>query len=439
MRILIAGGGEVGFLVASELHREHDVIVIDCDASACARLQEMDVKVRQGNAANAQLLIDAGIKDADIVLAMTGDDEVNILICIIASRLGIRQTMARVSNPEYIDQPVQERKEIGVGYMICPELVMAEEMARALYFPSMLMNRELANGETDLIELKVTRDMPLIGKLEGISLPENCSIIAVNRTGEILPSQEINSLLPEDRVIMICESHALPDLKSMLHDGSGSYKALIVGGGMVGFYLASRLEAMGFNVRLIETSTDRCREISDKLTHTMILNGDGTDISLLTEEGAGEMDAVFAVTGLDEKNLLCSLLARQLGAKKIFSRVNRNTYIKLFELVGVDRAISPGQVATDAVLRRVIEGEDMITLSGERIGLMDFIAKDGAKIIGKKLSQELPKDAVPGLIMRNGRSVTPDSEFRIEEGDRVFVISMTPSVSKVRKLFVPFP
>lgn len=422
--------------MASELYREHDVIVIDCDTLAYNRLSEMDVKVLKGNAANANLLIEAGIKEADMVLAVTGDDEVNILICIIASRLGVGQTVARVSNPEYIDRPVQDRREIGVNYMICPELVMAEEMVRALYFPSMLMNRELAGGEAGIIELKVSKDMPIIGNVAGTNLPENCSIIAVNRTGEISLPQEVENLLPDDRVIMICDPKSLPDLKSMLHDDSGSCKALIVGGGTVGFYLASRLEDMGFKVKLIEKSTDRCREISDKLTDTMILNGDGADISLLTEEGAGEMDAVFAVTGKDEKNLLCSLLARQLGAKKIFSRVNKSDYIKLFELVGVDRAISPGQVATDAVLRRVIEGEEMITFSGEKVGLMDFIANGGAKIIGKRLSEELPKDAVPGLILRNGKPVMPDDEFRVEEGDRVFVISMTPSATKVKKLFV---
>jgi trk system potassium uptake protein TrkA len=436
MRILIAGGGEVGSLVASELHRQHDVIVIDCDTSAYNRLQEMDVKALKGNAANAQLLIEAGIKEADMVLAVTGDDEVNILICITASRLGVGQTVARVSNPEYIDRPVRERKEIGVSYMICPELVMAEEMVKALYFPSMLMNRELAGGEAGIIELKIGKDMPLIGIVEGTNLPENCSIIAINRAGEISLPQDVKSLLPDDRVMMICDPKSLPDLKSMLHDDCGSRKALIVGGGTVGLYLASSLETMGFEVKLMEKSTDRCREISDKLTNTMILSGDGTDISLLTEEGAGEMDAVFAVTGKDEKNLLCSLLARQLGARKIFSRVNRSAYIKLFELVGVDRAISPGQVATDAVLRRVIEGEEMIPLGGERVGLMDFIASNGAKIIGKKLYQELPRDAVPGLIMRNGKPVMPDSEFRIEEGDRVFVISMRPTATKVKKLFV---
>jgi trk system potassium uptake protein TrkA len=168
----------------------------------------------------------------------------------------------------------------------------------------------------------------------------------------------------------------------------------------------------------------------------MILNGDGTDISLLKEEGAGDMDVVFAVTGKDEKNLLCSLLARQLGSKKIFSRVNRSSFIKLFELVGVDRAVSPGQVATDAVLRRIIGEGEAITLSGEKVELVDFVAKDGARIIGRKLSKELPKDAVPGLILRNGKPVMPDSELKVEEGDRVFVMSMASSVSKVKKLFV---
>src|SRR5512136_292431 len=181
MRILITGAGEVGFLVASELYADHDVTVIDKDPSACARLQEMDAKVLQGNAANARLLIRAGVKKADIVLAVTGNDEVNVITCIIASHLGVRQTIARVSNPEYIDQPVQDRKEIGISYMICPELAMAEDMARALSFSSLLMNRDLGRGLVDLIEFKVREEMALQGALEDVSLPQSCKIVAINR------------------------------------------------------------------------------------------------------------------------------------------------------------------------------------------------------------------------------------------------------------------
>ncbi|MDM7939660.1 MAG: Trk system potassium transporter TrkA [Methanothrix sp.] len=435
MRILITGAGEVGFLVASELYADHDVTVIDKDPVACSRLQEMDVKILMGNAANARLLIEAGVKKADIVVAVTGNDEVNVITCIIASHLGVPQTIARVSNPEYIDQPVQDRKEIGISYMICPELAMAEEMARALYFSSMLMNKELAAGKVELIEFKVTPEMKIHGPIQNANLPENCKIVALNRAGEISIPDEDEQIQVGDHLMLLCDSRVLPDLRIMLHEAQTSQKVMIVGGGMVGFYLASRLERMGVDIKLIELDTERCAEIAETLSSTMILNGDGTDLALLREEGAGRMDVVYAVTGLDEKNLLCSLLVKQLGAKKILSRANRSVYIKLFEMVGIDRAVSPGQVTADAVLQRVIGGEEVITLSDERMELVDFIAKAGNKIIGKSITKELPKDSMVGLVLRDGNPMTPDDSFKVKEGDRVFVMSMPNVVSKVKKLF----
>ncbi len=437
MHILITGAGEVGFLVANELYSEHDVTIIDKDQLACSRLSEIDVQVLLGNAANARVLMAAGIKKADIVLAVTGNDEVNVITCIIASHFGVKQTIARISNPEYIDRPVQDRKEIGISYMICPELAMAEDLARTLYFPSMLMNRELAGGKVELIEFKVTEDMPLKGSIEALNLPGNCKIVAINRAGDIFVPGKDEQIMEIDHLLLLCDSKALPTLRTWLHETSGSHKALIVGGGMVGFYLASRLEKMGFDIKLIEINSDRCREVADKLARTMILCGDGTDISLLKDEGAGDVDVVFAVTGVDEKNLLCSLLARQLGAKKIISRVNRSVYIKLFEMVGVDRAVSPGQVTADVVLQRVIGGEEVITLSDERMELIDFIAKEGSKIIGKVLSKELPKEAIVGMVLRDDKSIVPENGFKIEKGDRVFIMSMPHEVSKVKKLFAP--
>ena len=436
MRILITGAGEVGILVASELYMDHDVTVIDRDPLACARLQDMDVKTLQGNAASARLLIEAGVKNTDLVLAVTGNDEVNVITCIIASHLGVRQTIARVSNPEYVDRPVQDRKEIGISYMICPELAMAEDMARSLYFTSMLMNRELAKGLVELIEFKVTKEMNIKGHIQDISFPKNCNIIAINRAGEIFIPKKDDRVLINDHLMLLCDSKALPNLRMMLQDTQTTHKIMIVGGGMVGFYLARRLETMGLDIKLIELNAERCAEIAEKLSDTMILNGDGSDISLLREENAGNMDVVFAVTGLDEKNLLCALLAKQLGAKKILSRVNRNVYIKLFEMVGVDRAVSPGQVTADAVLQRVIGGEEVITLSDERMELVDFIVRPGAKIVGKNISKELPRDSQVGMILRHDSPIVPEKDFKIEVGDRVFVMSMPEVVTKVKMLFV---
>jgi len=436
MRILITGAGEVGFLIASELHHDHDVTVIDRDDAACARLQDMDVKVLQGNSANARLLHEAGVKKADIVVAVTGNDEVNVITCIIASHLGVSQTIARVSNPEYIDQPVQDRKEIGISYMICPELAMAEDMARALSFSSLLMNRELGKGLVDLIEFKVREEMNLQGPLEDASLPKSCKIVAINRAGEIFIPRREDAVEIDDHLMMLCDSRVLSDVRQMLHETSDPHKAMIVGGGMVGFYLAKRLEKMGLQVKLIEQNADRCAEIAEDLTDTMILNGDGSDLGLLREEEAGKMDVVFAVTGQDDKNLLCSLLAKQLGAGKILSRVNRSTYIKLFEMVGVDRAVSPGQVTADVVLQRVIGGEEVITLSDERMELMDFVVRPKARIIGKLLSKELPKDSMVGLVIRGGVPMVPGEDFKATVGDRIFVMSMPEVVSKVKKEFV---
>jgi trk system potassium uptake protein len=435
MRIVIAGAGEVGFLVASELHGEHDITIVDKDANACARLEGMDVKVLQGNAANAQLLIQAGVRDADIVLAVTGNDEVNIITCIIAGHIGVKQTIARVSNPEYTDQPVKHRKQIGISYMICPELVMAEELARTLYFPSMLMNRQMEGGKVELIEFKVGEDMPLRGHVRDIKLPDKCKIMAMNRAGEISLPESNGEVRTGDHLIVICEADALPKLRRMLHEDASSHKVMIVGGGMVGFYLASRLEKMGFDLKLIEINKDRCKDISEKLSDTMILNGDGTDISLLKEENVSDMDVVFAVTGVDEKNLLTSLLARQLCANKIIARVNKNSYIHLFEMVGVDRAVSPGQVTGDSVLQLTIGVEDVVTLRDEKIELIDFAAKKKSKILGKSPLKEMPKESVAGMILRKGQPIVPTEDTKVEEGDRVFVLALQPAISKVKKLF----
>ncbi|MDD1750537.1 MAG: Trk system potassium transporter TrkA [Methanothrix sp.] len=435
MRILISGAGEVGFLIANELYADHDVTVIDKDPAACARLRNMDVKILQGNSANALLLQEAGINKADIVVAVTGNDEANVITCIIASRLGVGQTIARVSNPEYVKRPVQDRKEIGISDMICPELVMAEDLARSLYFPSMLMNRDLANGLVELIEFKATHEMNILGPLKNISLPKRCNIVAINRTGEISIPKKEDIVQLNDRLMLLCDSKILPSLKQMLHKSQSSPKVMIVGGGKVGFYLANRMETMGVDVKLIEQNIERCNEIADRLSNTMILNGDGSDLALLREEEAGKMDVVFAVTGQDDKNLLCSLLVKQLGAKKILSRVNRSVYIKLFEMVGVDRAVSPGQVTADAVLQKVIGGEEVITLSDERVKLVDYIVRPGEKIIGNIISRELPKDSLAGMAIRDGIPIVPAKDFEAVVGDHIFVMSMPDVVSKVKKLF----
>lgn len=435
MRVLITGAGEVGHRLAEAMVADHDVTVIDKDIAALSRFEGMDLKPRVGNAANARLLEELGIKDMDLVLAVTGSDEINIITCIIASRMGVNHTIARVRNPEYIDRPVKPLRELGIEYMICPELVMVEDLASTISFPAALMNRKLAGGMLGLIELKVREGMPLVGQVRDLRIPEGSKIVAVKSNGKVRLGDPNITIKPNDHVTMLIDPKAITDLRQSLHEETRDENVVIVGGGFVGFYLAKQLEDMGIDLKLIEIDNQRCREISMYLSDTMILNGDGTDISLLTEEGVGDADVVFAVTGIDEKNLLSSLLSKQLGAKKIISRVNRSYYVKLFERVGIDRAVSPGQVTADAVLWLAMGSEEMVTLSDEGMTLMDFVVKANSRLAGRHIMKELPAGAIAGMILRNGHPLVPDEHTILEVGDRVFVVAYQSSISRIKRIF----
>ena len=435
MQIFITGAGDVGYHLARELSQDYDVTVIDQKSRACERLEEIDVRVLQGNAANAQLLVEAGIEDADIVVAVTGNDEVNMITCISASHLGVERTIARVSNSDYIDQPMKDRKNIGIGLMICPELVMAERIVKELYFPSMVERRRLAGGKAELIELAVGEEVPLAGPISKIDLPENCRIAAIKRGEEILIARKEESIRAGDRLILTCEAKSVPKLRKIIHEDTASHKVMIVGGGVVGFYLAKWLEKMDFDLKLVEIDNDRCQELAEELPDTLILNGDGTDISLIKAENVGSMDAVFSVTGFDEKNLLCSLLAKQLGADKIVARVDRSDYIDLFEMVGVDHAISPGRVTVDAVLKLIRGGDEAISSGKEEAEILELRAEKEAKILGKNAAEKMPKGTILGTIMRGSQPIIPTLDTEVKEGDRIFVLALPKASPKVKALF----
>jgi len=435
MQILITGAGEVGSHLAKALSDVNDVTIIDRDKSSCARLEGMDVKVIQGNAANAQLLIGAGIKNVDIVVAVTGNDEVNIITCIIANHLGAKKTIARVSNSDYIDKPMKHRRQVGIGLMICPELVMAEKIVTSLYFPSMIESRQMGGGRVELIELEVRKDMPLAGPIGNFAIPEGCALAAVNRSGEILMPRVVETIVPKDRLILICESKSVPKLRRVIHQETATHKVMIVGGGVVGFYLAKWLERMDFALKMVEIDNKRCQQLAEDLPETLILNGDGTDISLLKSESVGSMDVVFSVTGIDEKNLLCSLLAKQLGAKKIVARVDRSDYIELFEMVGPDIAISPGRVTVEAVLKLLMGGGDIITTGKRWAEILELKAKKDAKILGKKAAEKMPNGAVLGMILRGNQVIVPAPESEVKEGDLVFILALPQALDRTRSLF----
>lgn len=441
MKVIIIGAGEVGFHVAKTLCRNNDVVVIEENEEACRRAGQLDVQVIQGNGADVKLLNKAGIEKAELVVAVTGVDEINIVACMASKLLNSRvKTVARVSNPDYIDRPVSVREKVGMDAMICPELSLASEINQILSIPEAVNVEDFVGGKVKMMEFKVGERNPLVGKkLSESNLPKCCIMSAIFRGSELMIPRGDDTIMLNDRVVFVGKPEAVVDTKKLFNEHEKrSEKIAVVGGGKVGYYLINLLDKTDFDLTLIELDKKKCDELAQALPDVLVLNGDGTDVALMKEESIGSMDAVVAVTNSDEKNLLCSLLAKRLGAKKAIARADRPDYAELFEMVGVDVAISPIQATVNEVLKFTmgIGIESLVTVEGEKGKIIEITAKKGSKIIDKKLKDvKFPRGAIVSAIVRGGEVIIPDGNSMIQPDDKVVIFTLPAAISAVEGLF----
>ena len=443
MKIIIIGAGEVGYHIAKSLYQTNDVIIVDLNEDACDRADELDVHVIHGNGANVSILHDV-LEDADLLVAVTGSDEVNIVSCM-ACKLIVEdkdklKTVARVSNPDYIDKPVAKRPQIGIDLMICPELSLASEVAQILAIPSAIDAEFFAGGKVEMMEFVVPEDHSLVGKqMQDMRLANCCIVSALFRDAEVIIPHGEDTIEGNDHLVVIGKPASMKEVRDMFGEKAGKRsKVMIIGGGVVGFYLAKMVAKSEFDLKIIESDKYRSAQIAEELPDVLVLNGDGTDVSLLKEEGVSEMDVVISVTNSDEKNLLCSLLAKQLGVKKVIARSDRSEYVSLFEMVGVDSAVSPRQATVNEVLKLTLgKGiESVITIEGEQAEIIEYTASGKSKIVGKPLKNvKFPAGAIISMVVHKGNTVVPRGEYIIEEGDRVVVFTLQSANFEVEKLF----
>ena len=443
MKIAIIGAGEVGYSIAKALYADNDVILIDKREEACERAGKLDVQVLQGNGANVSIL--KQVLPADLVVAVTGNDEINVVACIATKLLTKDKktctTIARVSNPDYINKPTAHREEIGMDYMICPELTLASEVAGIISVPSAVGMEAFADGKVKMMEFKVGRNATFDGiSLADAEIPDCCVISALVRGKDVLIPHGSDVMHEGDHIIVIGKQESITKIEEMFGGGSNMRsKVMIVGAGTVGFYLASLLAERGdVDLKIIEADEDRCLEVAGALSGALVLHGDGTDEALLRSEGAGAMNVVIATTNSDEKNLLCLLLAKQLGAKKVIAKVDRSEYMELFEMVGIDAALSPKQATIDGVLRVSMGAgvESLATIEGEQAEIIELIAAPGSKMTKKTLDRiKFPKGAIVSAIVRNNDVIVPRGTHQIHAGDRAVVFALTSALPKVKKLF----
>ncbi|WMW22320.1 Trk system potassium transporter TrkA [Methanolobus mangrovi] len=443
MKIVIIGAGEVGYHIAKALYQTNDVVVIDQSEEACERADELDVHVLHGNGANVSILQDV-LEGAGLLVAVTGSDEVNIVACM-ASKLIVKdkdrlKTVARVSNPDYIDKPVAKRSQIGIDIMVCPELSLASEVARILAIPSAIDADYFADGKVEMMEFVVPDDHYLVDKpMQELHLANCCIVSALFRDSEVIIPHGKDIIKGNDHIVVIGKPASMKEVRDMFGEKVGKRsKVMIIGGGIVGFYLAKLVAKSEFDLKIIESDKERSAVIAEELPDVLVLNGDGTDIHLLKEEGVSEMDVVISVTNSDEKNLLCSLLAKQLGVKKVIARSDRSDYVSLFEMVGVDSAVSPRQATVNEVLKLTFgQGiESITTIEGEKAEIIEYTTSKKSKIVGKPLKNvKFPAGAIVSMVVHKGNTVVPRGEYVIEEGDRVVVFSLQSANAEVEKLF----
>ena len=440
MKIVVVGDGKVGQALTGQLAEEgHDVVVIDSSPKALRTSVEIhDVMGVNGNGASYAVQKEAGVGEADLLIAATSGDELNLLCCMLAKKLGARHTIARVRNPDYADQLVLMKEELGLSMTVNPELAAAREIARMLRFPSALKLDSFARGQVELVEIKVKADSPLLGQaLYALSsrLGIRILICAVRRGEEVyIPTGDF--VLQEGDKITITAS---PSELDSLFRKLGIYRhkihrVMVVGGGRIAYYLAKQLLRLGMSVKIIEQDAARCEQLSEALPKAHIILGDGTERELLEEEGIADMDALVAVTGMDEENIIISMYAGTLGLAKVVTKINRMSFQEILDGAGIESVITPKGITVNQIIRYVramdnSKGSNVETLHrivGGRVEALEFnVAKNcQGELTGIPLKDlRTRKDLLIACIIRGQQIIYPGGNDTIEERDNVIVVT----------------
>jgi trk system potassium uptake protein TrkA len=435
LKIVIVGAGEVGYHFAEWLAQEKkEVVVIDIAPEALVRVRDhLDVQILQGSGSNPRILEESNLKNADIILAVTDKDEVNLVACFFANLIAPEiQKVALIRNPDYIRyREALTRDILNIGLVINPEMEVVNSILRILSAPEVEEVNDFVGGRIKMLGKHLLPDSPLNG-LKLMDLAEKIErnrmiIAALLRQEQLIIPKGTDTLRAGDFVYFVCQSRDIDKILRLFGKTTTPLKnILVVGGGNIGFPLAKELEARRFNVKLIEKDPQRCQTISTKLKRTLVLQGFATDQKFLEQENIGHMDMVVAVTWDEEMNILSCLLAKRLGAKKTIARVNKMPYIPLVQAIGIDHIVSPRLSAINTLFPYLRRGKviSTVTIRGKAAEVLEAEALAKSAIVGKPLKDlQFPKEALFLCIFRGNEVFIPSGDSIIEPGDRVLILS----------------
>lgn len=443
MKIVIFGATEVGWLLATTFFEDHDITIIDKEESLNEDFSSLDISMINGNACDMKVLQKAGISSADIFIACTPLDEANIVACLSAKKLGGIRTICFVSKEEYKNTLYFEKSngmggDFFIDYIIWPEELLTQEIFRIVTVAKALDVENFADGRARLLEYKVVPNMLITDKkIKECRFTNDTLIVGITRNGELFIPNGETTLLADDKLIFMGTSHSLDILAgTFFHEKEYVKQVAIIGGGTVGMMLAQNLETLKIKTKIIEANYSRCEKLSQELSNSMVLHGDGTDLKLLDEESIGECDVVISVTNNDEKNLLCSLLAKQLGVPRVIARVSKVLNIPLFEKVGIDIAISPKNSAINEVKNDLAENDvDILATVEQGKGeLLEILVKpdfNGMRVMDLKI----PAPSIIGIIQRRNKIIIPKGNTELKENDSLIIFTKSEDADTVKSFF----
>lgn len=443
MKIVIYGATEVGCLLATEFFEDHDITVIDKEENRTEEFDKLDISFVQGNATDINVLKSADIINSDVFIACTALDEANIVACLSAKKVSGIRTICFVSKAEYqntmeLDKSNDYLGDFFIDYVIWPEALLTQELFRIVTVAHALDVENFADGRARLLEYKVRPGSSIVGKMvKDCGFTRDTIIVGIKRDDLLFIPNGLTEINENDKLIFMGTSHSLDILAgTFFHEKEQVKSVAVIGGGNVGYMLAKSLEDMKIKTKIIEKDYDRCEFLAQELHKTLVINGDGTNLKILDEEEIGSSDVVISVTNNDEKNLLCSLLVKQLGVKRVISRVSKVLNVPLFEKVGIDIAVSPKTSAINEVRNDLDENDvDILaTVEQGQAEVLEILVKD--EFNGKKIMDlRFPAPAIIGVVQRRNQVIIPKGDTQLREHDILIIFTKADTAQQIKSYF----
>jgi len=446
LKILIVGAGEVGFHIASHLARENkDVVIIDKDPAAIRHVSDnIDVQVVNGSGSSPVILEEAGIKEAEIILAVTDSDEINLVACLVANLISpSTKKIARIRHADYDKYNETFREHAPhIDTLINPEVEVVKTIDRLIKVPCAVEVEEFSDGRVKFVGIHLDKSARLAGvrlsDIYAVTGKQSPLISAVVRDEELIIPRGNHRLKAGDLIYFISEKDRLIESLSIFDKHVEPIdRVMIIGGGSIGFRLATLLEKDSVYTKIIEKNPNRCTELAEKLNKAVVLHGDGSDQELLRAENVRNMDVVVTLTNDEETNILTSLLAKRMGAPKIITKISKFSYFPLMSMIGLEQVVSPRLSAINTIIQHIRRGKVLSakSIKGEQAEIMEAVALETSDIVGKPIKEiSIPEGTLVTGIIRNDTVIIPTGESVIEPGDRIIIFAKRQAIPKIEKI-----